>query len=467
MSLQLQAPLWLVEEWIRADDPRAERHLRLLGQAQRVVEGRYEASVEQRRQLARQLERWRYWHLQRHAGSLDPMARRVADVLDVAVARLWATVERAPRRPSDAIRESCYDSPALDDALAVLEGRVSLEEAAGRAAEITRCRFPARDAPGHRILLYAPLYVSSHCINHCVYCGFRYPHRIERRHLTLEEALAQAEILGRRGLRHLLVVAGEYPRLTRLGYFRQIASALAERGYEVCVEIAPQSTADYGELAEAGVCGVTLYQETYDPRLYELYHPRGTKRAYHWRLEALERAAEAGMRRLGLGILLGLADPRRELVAMIRHARYLQRRFPDRTIAFSLPRIHEAPEGFQTPFPVDDETFVRMYCALRIAVPEAELVLSTRESAPLRDRLATVCITQLSAGSSTMPGGYEDGGTVDQSPAAAARDTNEPPPAQSVRPGQQFPVADHRLPAQVAEVLHRNGCQVRWRSVDQ
>jgi 2-iminoacetate synthase len=150
------------------------------------------------------------------------------------------------------------------------------------------------------------------------------------------------------------------------------------------------------------------------------------------------------MRRIGLGILLGLADPREDLPAMIRHACYLKARFPDRALAFSLPRIHEAPPGFCVPFPVDDDTFLRMYCALRIAFPEAELVLSTREPAALRNRLAQICITQMSAGSCTAPGGYEDS-------------------EGDARAGEQFPVCDRRTPAEVASWLAGAGFEPVWR----
>jgi 2-iminoacetate synthase len=145
---------------------------------------------------------------------------------------------------------------------------------------------------------------------------------------------------------------------------------------------------------------------------------------------------------MGLGFLLGLADPRQDLLCLMRHGVYLQHRFPGRRLAFSLPRIHDAPDGFVSSHPVDDETFLRMYCALRIAFPEAMLVLSTREPAPLRNRLAKICITQLSAGSSTAPGGYQD------APDSAA--------------GEQFPVVDHRTPAEVADWLRGSGFEVMW-----
>ena len=186
---------------------------------------------------------------------------------------------------------------------------------------------------------------------------------------------------------------------------------------------------------------MTLYQETYQPDLYSTYHERGPKAAYHWRLEAHDRAAEAGFGRLGLGVLLGLADPREDFRWLVRHAAYLAARFPDRTLAFSLPRIHEAPPEFQIPFRVTPDDLIRMYCLLRIAFPRAELVLSTREPPALRDCLATICITQMSAGSSTSPGGY--------------RAVDEPC-------GQQFPVSDHRTPAEVAAWLDAHGLRVAW-----
>jgi len=336
------------------------------------------------------------------------------------------------------------------------------------------------------MLLYAPLYLSSYCVNHCVYCGFRYQESIERRHLSFAEAEQQADILQDQGFRHILLVAGDFPALVTTDYLCEIISSLASRGLEVAVEIAPQSTAGYTALAEAGACGVTLYQETYDRRLYQLYHPRGTKADYDWRLEGLERAAGGGFETLGLGFLLGLADPREELRRMIRHARDLAERWPDRRLAFSLPRIHDGPPDFHPPYPVDDETLVRLFCALRMAFPRAELVLSTRERPELRERLAGICITQMSAGSCTAPGGYRDGGrctSQNASPHAAGTSLSatespdmEAPEAEpgdwprdhgmvacdDSPAGEQFAISDHRSAAEVAQSLCEAGLVVTW-----
>ncbi|MFO0893043.1 MAG: hypothetical protein U0790_28390, partial [Isosphaeraceae bacterium] len=261
------------------------------------------------------------------------------------------------------------------------------------------------------------------------------------------QAVAEAEVLGRRGFRHLLVVAGEHPRLVSVEYLSEVVSALGDRDFVVAVEVAPQSTLGYTQLRRAGAVGVTLYQETYDPPTYAQLHPKGTKAWYDWRLEGPERAAEAGIPRVGLGVLLGLAEPRREMVSLIVHARYLLDRFHGLSLSLSLPRIHEAPEGFTPPHPIDDDAFVRLYCALRMAIPGANLVLSTREPASLRDRLAGCCITQMSAGSSTSPGGYQQ--------QNAASDSL-----------QQFPVVDQRPLAEIARRLRDERFEVVWRPED-
>ena len=442
MSIELQPPLSRLADWIRVTDDHASDRLPLLAQAQRILTGRQDASPAQRQQLAETLERWRYQHLDERKGQLIAEDHRLADALDLASNELAGRDRRSARWPRAAIGETCCESGPPARATACLDPALPLEDLTRRATELTLDHFAAPGTGRRRMLLYAPLYLSSYCVNHCVYCGFRYPRNIERRHLVAGEALGQAEILRERGFRHILLVAGDSPGLTTTEYYAEIIQLLAARGINPAIEIAPQTTASYAELLAAGACGITLYQETYNERLYALYHPRGSKTSYDWRLEGIERAAEAGIGRLGLGILLGLADPRADLLAMIRHAGYLRSRFPDRTLAFSLPRIHEAPDGFQPPYPVDDQTFIRLYCALRVAFPRAELVLSTREPVPLRDRLAGICITQMSAGSSTVPGGYEDG---QQRPG-----------------GQQFPVSDHRSPAEVAEWLRRTGFEVAW-----
>ncbi|HID74413.1 MAG TPA: radical SAM protein [Planctomycetaceae bacterium] len=451
MATQIDAKPESLSHWVWATDGHASHRAPLLDRAAAILDGRLTASAGQREELAARLERWRYQHLNERAGQMAPQDWELADWLDLAANELTRRPARPPRRPRMAIAgQGETPTAAIDAALQGLDPNVPLDELREKARALTEQHFtrPSREGqPKRRVLLYAPLYLSSYCVNHCTYCGFRYPHPIQRKHLGPQQALREADLLFQRGFRHLLLVAGDFPKLLTTDYYVAILQALCDRGVKPAIEIAPQSTASYARMIEAGACGITLYQETYDEGLYRSCHPRGSKMSYDWRLEGVERAAEVGMRRLGLGILLGLADPRQDLLALMRHGEYLRRRFPDRTLAFSLPRIYEAPQGFKPPYQVDDETFVRLYCVLRIAFPQAELVLSTREPAALRNQLAAICITQMSAGSCTVPGGYGDA-----SPES--------------RSGQQFPVADHRPPAEVAAWLARAGLQPIWQ-IDQ
>lgn len=447
MTTSLGPQLESFAAWIHQTDPHASHRLNLLQRARRLLGTSDPAALDERIALADGLERWRYQRLNQCAGTLAPEDEALLAALDLSANQLSGRPARPPRTTRLAIHDATQDWPAMREALACLDSRIPLEDVAQQAAQRTREHFLAGQTPQRAggywpMLLYAPIYLSNHCINHCTYCGFRHPNPIGRRHLQPAEVLREARFLGKRGFRHLLLVAGDFPSLTSTGYFSEILATLAAEGFQLGIEIAPQSTDAYDRLQHAGARAITLYQETYQPQLYAAYHPRGSKSSYDWRLEGAERAAEAGVERLGLGILLGLADPQQDLVALLRHARYLHERFPDRTLAFSLPRIHDAPAGFQIPWKIHDELFVRMYCALRTAFPAAMLVLSTREAPALRNRLARICITQLSAGSSTAPGGYE---------------TPDPHAA-----GEQFPVCDHRSVAEVAQWLQQSGFAIRW-----
>lgn len=455
-------------DWIAATDAHAGHRLRLLEQARAALSwpaasapssatkptassvASPAAASSKRIELAGKIERWRYQQFNEYAGAMTPQSEALADALDDLGRRLAGRTAQPPRQTRHAVFDSRWETESIREACAMLDPSYPTARLVERARQLTREHFghtagePGLATDRRRMFLYAPLYVSSYCVNDCVYCGFRFAEQIPRRHLTAAEALDQAQILRQRGFEHLLVVASEFPSRTTTAYYAEIARALAGAGFESSFEVAPQATEDYAQLVAAGVCALTLYQETYDRTLYARYHRRGPKSFYDWRLESHDRAAEAGMPRLGLGILLGLAEPHADFVAMLRHAAYLADRFPDRTLAISLPRLHEAPEGFEAPFVVSDELLVRFYCAARVAFPRAVLVLSTREQVELRNQLARICITQMSAGSSTVPGGY--------SPDADAHEA-----------GEQFPVSDHRSPTEVADWLRHEGFEIAWR----
>jgi len=425
-------------DWLRESDHHAAHHLNLLQQTDAALAVSHNGSPAERRKLANKLEHWRRQHSNECGGVFQPQDDALLDGLGLAANELLGRATRSPRRTRHAIGDPALDTGTLTEATNALD-HLPTEKLARQATDLTWQHHE------RRMLLYAPLYVSSECINHCTYCGFRYPADIQRRHLDVEQVLGQARILQKARFQHLLVVGGDFPSRTTTDYYDTLIRALVAEGITPAVEIAAQTTLEYEQLVDAGICGVTLYQETYNLARYAEYHIRGPKSSFHWRLEGHDRAAEAGVKRLGLGALLGLSDPREELLALMRHVSYLESRFPECVKAISLPRIHEGPDGFVVPFAISDEDLLRFYCTLRIAFPRAELVLSTRESASLRDRLAKICITQMSAGSSTTPGGYEEESSADADHA-----------------GEQFSISDERSPEEIAAWLVGEKFQVAW-----
>ncbi|TWU42515.1 radical SAM protein [Novipirellula artificiosorum] len=454
MTALTPSPLLHWSDWIRASDHHAEHRLKLIEQVEQALLDDRQRSDELCRQLAAQLERWRYQILNEQNGSLDEKDRSLLDDLDLHANQLRGGEPRPPRRPLDAIRSDARDSEPIAKLPTWFDAAYPLDQLTAAAKQVTDRGFSVQvsggsEAAKRRMVLYAPLYVSSECVNHCTYCGFRYPLKINRTHLHVDQVLEQSRILRRRGFGHQLIVAGDYPRHTSTEYFVELIDGLHRDGIEVGIEIAAQSTESYAAMVDAGVRSLALYQETFDEADYQTYHIRGPKASFHWRLEAPERAAEAGIGRIGLGVLLGLSDPVADVTAMLRHGQYLRDRFPNLQLAFSLPRIHEAPDDFDIPYQVTDEMLVRLYSVCRLSFPDAELVLSTREPAALRGQLAQICITQMSAGSSTAPGGY--------------RDQSEPEcPGGPECLGEQFPVTDERSADEVAAWLIQSGFEVRW-----
>ncbi len=321
----------------------------------------------------------------------DWPAERVRKLIE---SRTRQDVERALRQAGfSPERLAAFLSPAAPE---------FLETMAQQSAVLTRRRF------GKAMQFYAPLYVSSHCINSCVYCGFNRHNDIPRCALPIEDAVKEARVLAEQGFQHLLLVSGEDPKGAPVDYFEQLVSRLHGMFSSISIEIYPLSTEDYARLVKAGVDSLTLYQETYLPDPYKQFHPAGPKRDFAARLDAIERGAKGGITFLGIGALLGLCDWRLEAFYVGLHARYLQQTYWRQHVSVSFPRMREAAGGFQPLFPVSDAAFVQILCALRLLLPDAGMVLSTRESAELRDHMIPLGITRVSAGSVTTPGGYAE-----------------------------------------------------------
>ncbi|MCX5645146.1 MAG: 2-iminoacetate synthase ThiH [Phycisphaerae bacterium] len=338
-----------------------------------------------------------------------------------------------------ASRPGSYSLPKLL-ALVSPAAESYLEQMAELSRRLTLQRF------GRTIRLYAPLYLSSHCVNRCQYCGFNTDNKFDRVRLSIEEALAEAELIAHEGFRDILLVTSEDRKFITVPYLTELARALRGKFSFISAEIYQMTAADYRRLFDAGIEGITLYQETYDRSTYAQYHLGGPKANYDMRLRGPDDFASAGMREIGLGALLGLAAWRIETLALGEHAFSLFKRYWQSRISFSFPRIRPAygvpPEAF--PHLVTDKNLVQMMLALRLCFADAGLVLSTREPAQLRDRFVQLGITKMSAGSRTSPGGYSQGD----------------------KDAGQFKVNDERSPANVVAMLKDQGLEPVWKDWD-
>jgi hypothetical protein len=262
-----------LEELVLRVNDHPEVRLKLLTEVSRALEDCSRLMPAERATLAEKVERWRYQLLNHNAGHLSADQSELTQRLDLLMNQLSGSEPRSPRSLLS-ILATTRSQPLSAEIEACLDPRRPLQAVEAAARVVTDRHFAAGDGFASRpMLLYAPLYVSNHCINHCLYCGFRYPNPMDREQLDVAQAIAEADVLGRRGFRHLLVVAGEYPRLVTVEYLARVVSVLTGRGFAVAIEVAPQSTLGYSRLRAASTVGVTLYQETYDPERYCIYHP--------------------------------------------------------------------------------------------------------------------------------------------------------------------------------------------------
>ncbi|HNW82674.1 MAG TPA: 2-iminoacetate synthase ThiH, partial [bacterium] len=308
---------------------------------------------------------------------------------------------------------------------------------AQKSMELTRKRF------GRAISLYIPLYYDNRCINGCIYCGFNAKNKIERKKLTLEEIEKEAFFLRKNHFKNILLVAGEHPESSDIDMLVPMIRKLHDLGFTcVSIEIAPLEEEAYRTLVkDAHLDGLYIYQETYNRTVYDSVHPFGKKKDYDWRLETAVRGAKAGISKIGIGFLLGLHDFREDAISLADHLNFLMRNHWQSEYSLSFPRIRNAA-GVNDAFKnVSDRDFVQLVCALRLMFPETGMSLSTREYPGFRDAIIPLGFTNLSAGSSTAPGGY----------------------CESNHNLQQFEVEDPRTPEQISTVLKQIGFDPVWK----
>jgi 2-iminoacetate synthase len=336
-----------------------------------------------------------------------------------------------------------------------------LEALALEAEKLTRQNF------GRTMRLFAPLYVSNECVNICKYCGFSRDNPILRVTLTPEQVEAEARHLHAQGFRNVLLVAGEHPKFVAPDYLAQCTARL--RGFipGISLEVGPMETSDYEPIVRAGAEGLVVYQETYDREIYAGLHTAGPKRDFDWRLDCPERAYAAGFRRLGIGALFGLAPWEEEALALAAHVDYLLRHCWKASLTVSLPRLRPAAGEFAPRYDFSDRALVQVILALRVCFPQVGIVLSTRERPELRDRLARLGVTLMSAGSHTEPGGYTGAGaeTVHRTQRGKAVPVIASE-GEHLGATEQFSIADERSPEEMAARLRELGLEPVWKDWD-
>jgi 2-iminoacetate synthase len=287
---------------------------------------------------------------------------------------------------------------------------------------------------GSRLVFFAPLYISNRCANECTYCAFRATNtELTRRTLTQQEIAEETRILIRQGHKRVLVVAGEALPPRGFQYIIDTINTIYETRVgpgeirRVNVNLAPQSVDRFRLLKDAGIGTFQLFQETYHRPTYAAVHLKGKKRDYDWRATAFDRAMEAGIDDVGMGLLFGLYDWRFEVLSLMQHIRHLEETFGVGPHTISFPRMEPAVGSdiaSRPPHVVSDADFIKLIAIMRLAVPYTGMIMSTRETAEVRRQTFAVGISQISAGSRTDPGGYKDG----------EGDPN----------GSQFQLGDHR-----------------------
>lgn len=359
----------------------------------------------------------------------DETLAMVANATDADVRRVLAKASRNVK-------------PLTPDEFAILISDAAdpyLEDMARLSQHFTRERF------GKTISLYIPMYVSNACTNKCVYCGFNHDNPMTRTTLTMEQIDAECRAIKKLGpFQNLLIVSGEYPSLCGVDYLEKTLEVCRPYFHNLTIEVQPLKMELYERLTHSGLNGVVCFQETYHREAYKTYHPRGMKSIYEWRLNGYDRMGQAGVHKIGLGVLLGLEDWRADTVMMARHLRYLQKHYWRTRFSVNFPRMRPSESGYQPKVVISDRELARLTFAFRIFDHDIDISYSTREAPLYRDNIMTLGVTSMSAGSRTEPGGYVS------TPEAL----------------EQFEVSDERTPSEVAAAIRRNGLEPVWKDWD-
>ena len=351
------------------------------------------------------------------------------------------TAAIAAKTAADVERALVTPRPSIDDFMALISPAAApyLEAMARRSRELTRQRF------GKTMSMYIPLYITNSCTNSCVYCGFNRHNKMARVVLTPAEIENECKAIRELGpFENLLLVTGENPRVAGVDYLEEALRVCRPYFNNLTIEVMPLKAEEYERLTHSGLNGVVCFQETYHRENYKKYHPAGMKSNFEWRVDGFDRMGQAGVHKIGMGVLIGLEDWRTDVTMMAMHLGYLRKRYWKTKFSVNFPRMRPSEGHFQPNVVMSDRELAQLTFAFRIFDHDVDISYSTRERPEFRDRMLSLGVTSMSAGSKTEPGGYHT------YPQAL----------------EQFSVSDSRTPAEVAEAIRREGYETVWKDWD-
>lgn len=329
----------------------------------------------------------------------------------------------------------------IDDFMALVSPAAEkcLEPMAALSRQYTQQRF------GKTIQMYVPLYITNSCMNHCIYCGFQHDNPITRVILKDEEIVNECKAIRAIGpFENLLIVTGENPRDAGVDYLENALRLARPYFSNLTIEVMPLKAEEYERLTHSGLNGVVCFQETYHRDRYKVYHPKGMKSKFEWRVDSFDRMGQAGVHKIGMGVLIGLEEWRTDTVMMAIHLRYLQKRYWKTRYSVNFPRMRPSKGHFQPNVVMSDRQLAQLTFAYRIFDRDVDISVSTRENATFRNHILSLGATSMSAGSKTEPGGYFT------YPQAL----------------EQFSINDERTPAEVERDIRAGGYEVVWKDWD-
>jgi 2-iminoacetate synthase len=318
---------------------------------------------------------------------------------DETTEKIYSKTEADVRR---ALKKERCD---VDDFMAMISPAAEpfLEQMAFLSRKYTMERF------GKTVSMFIPLYITNSCTNSCVYCGFHIQNKMPRTILTEKQIEDEYKAIKKIApFENILLVTGENPAKADVNYIARALDIAKPYFSNLKIEVMPLSTEDYVMLTYHGMNGVICFQETYNEKNYNIYHPRGMKSKYDWRVNGFDRMGQAGVHSIGMGVLIGLEKEfRTDITMMAYHLRYLEKHYWKTKYSINFPRMRPAEnEGFQPNVIMTDKQLAQVTFAMRIFDHDVDISYSTREPAKIRDNMATLGVTTMSAQSKTNPGGY-------------------------------------------------------------